>query len=194
MTWNTNDPDFTPCFQRTILVWLPCTLLWLFSLLDVYYIKNSIHRNIPQGFLNISKIILTMTLLLLSIIDLIVTIVNSGGQGVYPVDYYTLTIKIATFVSIHRIQVTPLKTGSRKWSDEKHWPKYFSQQIFFTLEYRRCQLYCWSCIANTIHSICNHFSGSFYWCVAFHNWGRKFGGATSELHSRQLINTPNTIS
>lgn len=99
MTWNTENPDFTPCFQRTILVWLPCDLLWLFTFLDVFYIKNSINRNIPRGFLNVSKLILTGALILLSIVDLIVVIVNNEDQDVYPVDYYTPPIKIATFVS-----------------------------------------------------------------------------------------------
>lgn len=100
LTWYTDDPDFTPCFQRTALVWLPCGFLWLFALLDVFYIKNSINRNIPWGFLNATKLILTGGLILLSLVDLIVVIVNQDDKAVFPVDFYVPVIKIATFVSI----------------------------------------------------------------------------------------------
>ena len=31
LTWNTTDPDFTPCFHKTVLVYIPCGFLWIFS-------------------------------------------------------------------------------------------------------------------------------------------------------------------
>lgn len=99
MTWYTNDPDFTPCFQQTVLIWLPCAFLWLFSFLEIVYIRNSINRNIPYGFLNVSKLLLTGALIILSIVDLIVAIANNDSEPVFAVDYYTPAIKIATFVS-----------------------------------------------------------------------------------------------
>lgn len=98
-TWYTEDPDFTSCFQRTVLVWLPCGFLWLFAILEVFYMKNSINRNIPWGFVNSSKLILTGGLIVLSFIDLIVVNINQNEQDIYPVDFYTPVIKIATFVS-----------------------------------------------------------------------------------------------
>lgn len=61
--------------------------------------KNSFNRNVPYGFLNISKLILTGGLIILSIIDIIIALVNNDSRDVYPVDYYTPAIKIATFVS-----------------------------------------------------------------------------------------------
>lgn len=99
MTWYTNDPDFTPCFQKTVLIWLPCAFFWLFSFLELVYIRSSFNRNIPYGFLNVSKLLLTGALIILTIVDLIVAIVNNDDQPVYAVDYYTPAIKIATFVS-----------------------------------------------------------------------------------------------
>lgn len=100
VTWNTNDPDFTICFQKTVLIWLPCAFLWLFTPLELFYIKKSINRNVPYGFVNVSKLILTGALIILSIVDLIVAIVNNDNDNVHAVDYYTPVIKIATFVSI----------------------------------------------------------------------------------------------
>lgn len=29
VTWNTNNPDFTPCFHQTVLVWIPSIFLWI---------------------------------------------------------------------------------------------------------------------------------------------------------------------
>ena len=32
LTWNTDDPDLTACFRDTILVGIPCALLWCIGL------------------------------------------------------------------------------------------------------------------------------------------------------------------
>ncbi len=69
-TWRTTDPDFTICFQRTVLVWTPCAILWVFSLLDLFYIKKAMNRNVPWGWVNVSKLIITAALILLTVIDL----------------------------------------------------------------------------------------------------------------------------
>lgn len=100
MTWYTKDPDFTPCFQQTALVWFPCAFLWLFTSLEIFYIKNSINRYIPYGFVNISKLMVTGSLIVLTILDLAVAVRNNENGVVYPVSYITPFIKIATFVSI----------------------------------------------------------------------------------------------
>nr|CAD7258793.1 unnamed protein product [Timema shepardi] len=63
LTWNTTDPDLTPCFQKTVLVWIPCSFLWLFSSLETYYILHSKTKNVPWNWLNISKIALTIALI-----------------------------------------------------------------------------------------------------------------------------------
>ncbi|ODN01265.1 Multidrug resistance-associated protein 1 [Orchesella cincta] len=35
--WNTNDPDFTPCFEGTVLLWSACGFLWLTAFFDSYF-------------------------------------------------------------------------------------------------------------------------------------------------------------
>lgn len=42
---------------------------------------------------------LTGALIILTIVDLVVALINGDTHDVYPVDYYTPSIKIATFVS-----------------------------------------------------------------------------------------------
>ncbi|XP_044597659.1 multidrug resistance-associated protein 1 isoform X3 [Cotesia glomerata] len=97
VTWNTTDPDLTPCFQNTVLVWSPCIFLWTFSLLEAYYLINSKRKNIPYTWKFISKGVLTAVLIVLSIVDLSVAIHNSNYTTVFNVDYYTPFIKIITF-------------------------------------------------------------------------------------------------
>lgn len=100
VTWYTTDPDLTQCFEQTVLVWFPCAFLWLFTPLELFYIKNSINRNIPYGFFNVSKLLVTGSLIFLTIVDLAAASMNNAFEAVYPVSYITPFIKIATFVSI----------------------------------------------------------------------------------------------
>lgn len=69
--------------------------------MEAYYFLNSKRRNVPYTWLFISKQVLTIGLILLSIIDLGVAIHASAyGRTVYNVDYYTPVIKIVSFVSM----------------------------------------------------------------------------------------------
>lgn len=57
------------------------------------------NRNVPYGFLNVTKLLLTAVLIILSIVDLGFVLANTDHQNVFEVDYYTTAIKIVTFVS-----------------------------------------------------------------------------------------------
>lgn len=97
LSWDTEDPDLTRCFQKTVLIWIPCAFLWAFSALEVFYILHSKKRDIPWNFLNISKLILTGALIILSLTDIIMSV--NSEETLYSVDIYTPIIKILTFVS-----------------------------------------------------------------------------------------------
>ncbi|XP_059617015.1 multidrug resistance-associated protein 1 isoform X2 [Phlebotomus argentipes] len=98
LTWHTNDPDLTPCFQQTVLVWAPCALLWAFSLIEIYYIRSSRNRDIPWGFLNVTKCAVNAALVILTSVDLIKALVSQENAAIQAVHFYTPVIKIATFV------------------------------------------------------------------------------------------------
>ncbi|XP_055643285.1 multidrug resistance-associated protein 1 isoform X8 [Toxorhynchites rutilus septentrionalis] len=98
LTWYTDDPDLTPCFQQTVLVWAPCAFLWLFSIIELFYLRHSRNRNIPWGTLNISKLAVISMLVILSLVDVIKAI--SADGSVPPVYFYTPVIKIATFAFV----------------------------------------------------------------------------------------------
>ncbi|KAH8319071.1 hypothetical protein KR067_006746 [Drosophila pandora] len=102
-TWWTTDPDFTPCFEQTVLVWAPCAFYWLFVVFDFYYLKASLDRNIPWNKLNVSKALVNVGLLVLTALDLIMALIKKGGDDqppLYKLDVWGPIIKFATFLLI----------------------------------------------------------------------------------------------
>nr|XP_032515249.1 multidrug resistance-associated protein 1 [Danaus plexippus plexippus] len=98
LSWYTENPEFTPCFEKTVLIWIPCSYLWVAALLDAYYIYNSKERNIPWNALNIIKLVITFLLIVLKFVDLGVTVHKSSrDEAVFNVDYYAPVVKILTF-------------------------------------------------------------------------------------------------
>ena len=107
VSWYTNDPDLTECFQKTVLIWTPCFLLWIFSVFNLVVVKNDKNRN-GMTSLFITKAVFTAALVFLSLLDLIWDVVHN--EMVYPVNYCTSSIKLITFVSSLRIIfASPLK-------------------------------------------------------------------------------------
>lgn len=102
LIWHTDNPDLTLCFQRTALVWIPCTFLWLLCWIQIYFYAHNKERNVPWNFLTISKLALTALLCLLCVADLAkaLHLSTDDSQAVSSVSYYTPLILLATFVSI----------------------------------------------------------------------------------------------
>ncbi|XP_063922476.1 multidrug resistance-associated protein 1 isoform X2 [Zophobas morio] len=99
LSWHTNDPDVTKCFEKTVLIWIPCVFLWTFSSLEVYYILHSKKRDIPWNWVNVSKLLGTAVLFVLTVTDLVTSInsASSSDSGVSNVDIYTPIIKLLSF-------------------------------------------------------------------------------------------------
>ncbi|XP_015036515.1 multidrug resistance-associated protein 1 isoform X6 [Drosophila pseudoobscura] len=102
-TWYTNNPDFTPCFEQTALVWMPCAFYWAFVVFDFYYLKASLDRNIPWNKLSVSKMLVNLGLLVITALDLIMALVKKGGDSelpLYDLDVWGPIIKFVTFLLI----------------------------------------------------------------------------------------------
>ncbi|XP_067624098.1 multidrug resistance-associated protein 1 isoform X4 [Eurosta solidaginis] len=101
-TWFTSDPDFTKCFEKTVLIWGPCAFLWVFTLFDIYYLKASLDKNIPWNKINLSKLVLNSALLILTAVDFVMAIKTKGNDErahlIHPVDIWTPVIKFASFL------------------------------------------------------------------------------------------------
>ena len=62
--WNTDNPDFSLCFQSTVLSWLPATFLLLCSPLEIFSWWQSAFPRIPPSLLSVAKLVLVSCLLL----------------------------------------------------------------------------------------------------------------------------------
>ena len=72
LTWYTDDPDFTPCFHKTILVYVPCLFLWLTAMFDQMENWNSLHRDCPWSWVNIGKLATTGILCILATAEIVI--------------------------------------------------------------------------------------------------------------------------
>lgn len=98
LTWHTDDPDFTTCFQQTALAWAPCVLLFVLAPFDLYFATINKYSNIPWNWLNVSRLILSLCLAVLMVADVIVASTWSSSD-LYDVHIVTPAVKLLTFVS-----------------------------------------------------------------------------------------------
>ena len=57
LTWYTESPDFTDCFHRTALLWLPFAFLWVLSGVEAHFLLSSKRRSVPYTWLNVLKLV-----------------------------------------------------------------------------------------------------------------------------------------
>ncbi len=103
LTWYTENPDFTPCFERTVISNIPCLFLLVFSFADIYLSYHSKSRSIPWSPLNCAKIIVALILVLLEVMTILVTRVILPTwlpwYQPYSVDLYIPVIRAITLVN-----------------------------------------------------------------------------------------------
>lgn len=88
--------------MHTVLVWAPCIFLYIFAPLDIYYAKTSKYSNIPWGYLNVTRLVLNLALIALSISDIIMA-ATWGIDELYDVHIVTPIVKLVTFVSSNNL-------------------------------------------------------------------------------------------
>ncbi|CAH1406916.1 unnamed protein product [Nezara viridula] len=107
LSWNSDSPQLTPCFEKTAFVWLPALFLWVFSCIDIFLTFSSKARNIPWNCKNLGRLVVLGLLITLCVIEFIYNV--SRTDEVFPVDIYTPLIKLIclglciTLVIYHRI-------------------------------------------------------------------------------------------
>ncbi|XP_037545242.1 multidrug resistance-associated protein 1-like [Nematolebias whitei] len=55
LTWHISNPDFTQCFQNTVLVWVPCLYLWICAPVYLIYLRCNDRGYICMSYLNKAK-------------------------------------------------------------------------------------------------------------------------------------------
>ena len=109
LAWNQQQPDFTGCFQKTILSWVPLFVILFFSVFELpsYFSKHNKNRNIRLNWYNLLKILLTLCLIAINIGQLTDFAIVDGdsdelSRKIYPADYLFaasyLTAHIISFV------------------------------------------------------------------------------------------------
>ena len=69
--WNTNNPDFTPCFHNTVLAWIPAGFLLLTSPFELTSWFSSQCPRIPFTVLNVFKLIFTLGLVATCVVEIV---------------------------------------------------------------------------------------------------------------------------
>lgn len=113
LTWNTDHPDFTLCFQRTVLVWVPCFFLWALLLPYARYLIRRPRVVLPHSRLNVAKLVITVVIIFLSTLDLIrgsVEYVNSQNSLPLAIIISPL-IRLLTFLLAGLLLIAERKKG-----------------------------------------------------------------------------------
>lgn len=111
LTWNTTDPDFTECFQKTVLSWLPSVVLGLLSPIELYFLHKS-RGYIPWTILNVTKMVMCSVLLFLTMIQLgSVLALSESLLAIAPVEVFTPSIKIVSYALALMFSVLEKKRG-----------------------------------------------------------------------------------
>ena len=98
LTWNTEAPQFTQCFQSTVLVYLPLGVLVLGAGLDLASWAQSRVRSVPWAAANITKLVLTSLALGLACLELTAALVQSHSTGeMFLTDLIAPGVKMASY-------------------------------------------------------------------------------------------------
>ncbi|XP_061568477.1 multidrug resistance-associated protein 1 [Cololabis saira] len=80
-TWHTYNPDLTPCFQNTVLVWVPCLYLWICAPVYLIYLRRHDRGYICMSHLNKAKTAVGALLWVVCWLDVFYTFWERSGAG-----------------------------------------------------------------------------------------------------------------
>ncbi|CAN8022372.1 unnamed protein product [Ixodes persulcatus] len=96
-------------------MWVPCGFLWLFAPVETYLLLKSSSRLIPWTALNIAKLLITLSLFLISLAEFSYAghAALSEGVALPSVYFYTPFLKLATFLLAATLLLAGKKRGIR---------------------------------------------------------------------------------
>ncbi|XP_041353920.1 multidrug resistance-associated protein 1-like isoform X2 [Gigantopelta aegis] len=113
-TWNHDWPEFTACFQDSVLVWVPCAWLWITAPLYIYYLSTVLPGRVVSHCPYIGKLFVVVVLLLLSVLELLLVISHeqSGGFSIQLKSFLLApVVKALTFILCFVLLVVERKKG-----------------------------------------------------------------------------------
>ena len=121
LTWYTERPQLTPCFQSTVLVYTPALALALAGASDLITCLHSRARTVPWSPRLITKLALTSVSVALSLLDLVSAVyVITTMDTLFVADLLAPLVKISSLllslglllVNKHFGQVLMIETGA----------------------------------------------------------------------------------
>ena len=109
LTWNTESPDFTPCFHKTVLVYAPALFILLFSPFELYFQRRSQCRNIPWGLVNIARLSAIFVLIVLSAVEFGLTFTSTNKLFVS--DILAPIVKLFTLTFVLVLSIGNIRNG-----------------------------------------------------------------------------------
>ncbi|XP_042720016.1 multidrug resistance-associated protein 1 isoform X1 [Lagopus leucura] len=107
LTWHTENPDFTQCFQNTVLVWVPCIYLWVCFPVYFLYLRCHDRGYIQMSILNKAKTALGLILWIVCWADLFYSFWERS-QSIFRAPFFLIsptvlgiTMLLATFLIQH---------------------------------------------------------------------------------------------
>ncbi|XP_076338586.1 multidrug resistance-associated protein 1-like isoform X2 [Tachypleus tridentatus] len=98
-SWYTDWPDLTPCFQQTILIYVPCGFLWLAVPVELFRTRRMKDWNPPWTLLNIVKFVANLLLFGLSSVETGASIkLYVEDNGIPVADMCSNCLKSLTFI------------------------------------------------------------------------------------------------
>ena len=114
LTWYTNEPKLTECFEKTVLAWIPAIFIALFGSLDVVLYSNGSSKTkrvtaAGTGALSSARFAICVILGLIQIVQLCDTLNHKHGDVVNPppADILGPMVKFFSFVSLYTFTCFP---------------------------------------------------------------------------------------
>nr|XP_022316598.1 multidrug resistance-associated protein 1-like [Crassostrea virginica] len=98
-TWYTEEPDFTSCFQKTVLLWMPCAFLIVFAPIRVYLLHQEDSSSLRLSKLNIAKTVLAIWVAVVCVLEVGKSVYFLDAGSVVPaVDFISPLVLLLTMV------------------------------------------------------------------------------------------------
>ncbi|XP_064596836.1 multidrug resistance-associated protein 1-like [Liolophura sinensis] len=114
LTWNSSYPEFTECFQNTVLVLVPCGWLWVTSPFYLCYIYTRSRPPLRISRLSVAKCVLGIVVAIFSVVKAVQALSRHTALGEYEgtADIISPFIRAATMIFAALLVLIDLKRGS----------------------------------------------------------------------------------
>ncbi|XP_065206733.1 multidrug resistance-associated protein 1-like isoform X2 [Planococcus citri] len=113
LTWYAENPDFTECFKKTALIWIPCIYLWICIPFEFYFLTKSNYREIPWNRYNITKLTFIFLMIAEMLIEYVESEINETSQSQPPIYVYSSASRLLSLILFAILTVVNIKMGIR---------------------------------------------------------------------------------